>query len=58
MDNLYTKKKRIIITLLNLLNQKYLEDNYISMDQVQAGYDDKNGCDSKFALKTQITEFI
>ena len=61
MDNLYTKEeadnnystKSMVYDL-----QQYLEDNFISMDQVQAGYYDKNDCDSKFALKTQITEFI
>ena len=59
MDNLYTKEeadnkystKSIVYDL-----QQYLEDNYMSWDQVQAGYYDKNDCDSKFALKTQIIE--
>ncbi|KAK8893771.1 hypothetical protein M9Y10_022200 [Tritrichomonas musculus] len=38
--------------------QQYLEDNYMSWDQVEAGYYDKNDCDSKFALKSDIPTVV
>lgn len=35
---------------------QYLEDNFISADQISCNYYDKMDCDSKFALKSSLPE--